>query len=260
VRLFPLLFDDGSGSFESILKEEGFSWLGKEERDRTLLIDLTRQLRDLREGLRPQWRRNLKLAERNGFEVIEGGDDELFEMFSKMYEEMVSRKRFVEPDDFYDFKVIQQRLPKEFKTKIMLCRSGNNLCAGLVCSAIGKTAIYLFGATSNIGIKSRGASHLLHWKLIEWLKKNDVAVYDLHGVNPVSNPGTYRFKNELCGTNGRDVYFLGRFDSYENVVSYSCMKMGDTLRAIHRTMTRIATAGWRLKKEMTSAKNDSLSN
>src|SRR5436189_1342 len=82
--------------------------------------------------------------------------------------------------------------------KIMLCKSGDEHCAGLVCSAIGKTAIYLFGATSNAGMKSRG-SYLLHWKLIEWLKQNRFSVYDLHGINPVRNPGTYKFKNDLAG-------------------------------------------------------------
>ena len=252
VRLFPLLFDDGSGCFASILKEEGFSWLGKEERDRTLIIDLSLPLPDLREGLRPHWRRQLKLAERNGLEIVEGSEDQLFEMFSKIYGEMEARKRFVKPDDFDQLRAIQRLLPEEFKIKVLLCRSGDTLCAGLICSAIGETGVYLFGATSNSGMTSRG-SYLLHWKLIERLKQEKrCTVYDLNGINPLKNPGTYRFKNDLCGNNGKDVNFLGRFDSYPNVLSYSCVACGDTLRTIHRTMTRIATADWRLKKEIPS--------
>ena len=173
-------------------------------------------------------------------------------MFSRIYGEMEARKRFVKPDNFDQLRAIQRVLPEEFKMKVQLCRSGDTLCAGLIYSAIGKTGVYLFGATSNSGMTSRG-SYLLHWKLIERLKQEKrCTVYDLNGINPLKNPGTYRFKNDLCGNNGKDVNFLGRFDSYPNVLSYSCVACGDTLRTIHRTMTRIATADWRLKKEIPS--------
>ncbi len=38
----------------------------------------------------------------------------------------------------------------------MLCRSGDTTCAGLICSALGDTAVYLFGATSDAGMETRG--------------------------------------------------------------------------------------------------------
>src|SRR5207249_10232968 len=228
LRLFPLLFDDDAPSFLSILKEEGFPRSGEEKLHQTLLVDLSRSLGDLREGLRPHWHRYLKVAERNRLEVIEGDADEFFEMFIKIYRETVSRKRFVESYDINEFRSIQSLLPEKFKMKIMLCRSGDELCAGLVCSAIGKTAIYLFGATSNTGMKSRG-SYLLHWKLIEGLKRDPrVTVYDLNGVNPKTNAGMYRFKNDLSGANGRHAYVLGRFDSHPHVLSCSWVACGDT--------------------------------
>ena len=235
LRLFPLLFDDDAPSLLSILKEEGFSRSGEEKLHQTLLVDLSRSLGDLREGLRPHWHRYLKVAERNRLEVIEGDADEFFEMFIKIYRETVSRKGFVESYDINEFRLIQSLLPEKFKMKIMLCKSGDELCAGLVCSAIGKTAIYLFGATSNSGMKSRG-SYLLHWKLIEWLKQNRFSVYDLHGIDPVRNPGTYKFKNDLAGKNGKAVYFLGQFDSHASFFSHSCVECGDTLRMIYRTL------------------------
>jgi len=237
VRVYPLLFDDGSSDFVSILREEGFSWLGKERRERTLLIDLSRPIEELRASLRPHWRRQLKSAERNGLEILEGSGDELFEMFTEIYRETVSRKGFLRPDDFGDFRSIQARLPDELKMRIMLCRSGQDVCAGLVCSAIGSTGIYLFGATSNSGLKSRG-SYLLHWKLVEWLKHNRFAVYDLNGINPVTNPGTYRFKNDMCGEHGRDVAFFGRFESSANALSSSFVACGETLRTTYRALRR----------------------
>jgi peptidoglycan biosynthesis/recognition FemAB-like protein len=241
LRLCPALFRNASICFPSILTEEGFS-LGKGKPDRTLRLDVSRPLEDLRKGLRPHWHRYLKVAEKNGLEIIEGSDDNLFVAFIGIYKEMVGRKRFAEPNDIREFRSIQARLPEKFKMKIMLCKAGDKLCAGLVCSAIGKTAIYLFGATSDVGLKSRG-SYILHWKLIEWLRKNNFDTYDLHGINPILNPGTYKFKADLCGNNGKDLHFVGLFDSYTNALSYTCVSCGSSLKTIYRTV-RKKLADW----------------
>jgi lipid II:glycine glycyltransferase (peptidoglycan interpeptide bridge formation enzyme) len=99
---------------------------------------------------------------------------------------------------------------------------------------MGKNAVYIFGATSNAGMKSRG-SYLLHWKLLEKLKQNHSAVYDLNGINPARNPGTYKFKNDLGGINSKEVYYLGRFDAHASILSHWCVKYGETLRMIHET-------------------------
>jgi lipid II:glycine glycyltransferase (peptidoglycan interpeptide bridge formation enzyme) len=242
VRLYPVLFDDDAQGFASILREEGFSAAADVPRPRTVRLDLSVPLPALREGLRPHWRRDLKIAERNGLEIIEGSDDELFARFITIYREMVVRKNFVELVDADEFRAMQRRLPAGFKMRIMLCRSGGEVCAGLVCSTIGNTAIYLLGATGNAERKSR-ASFLLHWKLIEWLKANSVAVYDLHGVNPLTNPGTYRFKKDLAGSNGTEVSFLGRFDACANALSQSCLEWAEALRAFSRKLRNAQRAG-----------------
>jgi hypothetical protein len=236
LRLYPALFQESSSGFVSILAEEGFARSAGKP-DRTLVLDLSRPIEELRAGLRPHWRRYLKVAERNALETIEGTGDDLFEAFVGIYKEMVGRKRFTEPNDIREFRSIQRRLPEHLKMKIMLCKAGDKLCAGLICSAVGKSGIYLFGATSNIGLKARG-SYLLHWKLIEWLREKGITSYDLHGISPEVNPGTYKFKADLCGDNGKDVHFLGRFDTYTNVVSRLCVTLGESLRAIYREVRK----------------------
>lgn len=240
LRLYPAIFHDDPSGLASILKEEGFSLSG-ENPDRTLLLSLTPSLEDLRKGMGSHWRRYLKVAEKNGLEIIEGDDDKLFEMFIGIYRGLLTRKKFAEPNDIEKFRQAQGRLPTKFKMKIMLCKSGDTLCAGLVGATIGNTAIYLFGATSDEGLKSRG-SYLLHWKFIEWLKQNGFTTYDLHGINPVTNPGTYKFKSDLCGENpSRDVYFLGRFDASTSVLSQSSVALGDTLRSNLRSLRKKST-------------------
>src|SRR4029077_19264028 len=109
--------------FASILADEGFSPVGGARIARTLLLDLSPPIEDLRKGLRSHWLRYLKVAEKNQLEIIEGSDDELFGMFIGIYREMVGRKRFAEPNDIEEFRAIQKRLPEKFKMKILLCKS-----------------------------------------------------------------------------------------------------------------------------------------
>ena len=235
LRLYPVLFKEKDSRFADILAEEGFSVLGNERVDRTLRLNLNLSKDDLRSGMRQHWKRYLNVALKNNeLKVIEGTDDEFFEKFIGIYRELVTRKRFAEPNDIENFRTAQRNLPEKFKMKIMLCMSGEKLCAGLICSAVGNTGIYLFGATSSAGLKSRG-SYLLHWTMINQLKETGCSIYDLHGIDPVANPGTYKFKADLCGdNNGQDISFMGRFDSYNSVLSYYFVNWGDRFRVVLR--------------------------
>ncbi len=236
VRVYPVLFEEEHGWVLPILEEEGFVRANDEGRTRTILMDLTPSLDELHERLRPHWRRELKASAKQDIEITEGQEDGLFERFIEMYKEMVARKKFQEPNDIREFQEMQRRLPNEYKMKLMLCHSDDGDCAGLICSAIGSTAVYLFGATTTIGLKRKG-SYLLQWRLIQRLKESHVTQYDLNGINPEANAGTYKFKGDLAGEKGREVRFLGRFESCESKISWFCVSMGEKLRAITRALT-----------------------
>jgi hypothetical protein len=235
LRLFPVVFESDAVDFTAILAEEGLSSIGQETRGRTILMDLAPTLADLREGMSSHWKRELKAAEKNNLEFIEGSSEELFETFIGMYKEMVSRKKFVEPNDIYQFKQIQSRLPESLKMRVLLCKSGAGLSAGAIYSRVGNSAIYLFGATSNAGMKSRG-SYFLQWKIVETLKQQGAALYNLNGINPDKNPGTYKFKNDLAGKHGRDVYYVGRLDSHPSRIRRIYIEFGDHLRVSYRAL------------------------
>jgi lipid II:glycine glycyltransferase (peptidoglycan interpeptide bridge formation enzyme) len=215
LRIFPVLFNHESEHFLSILREEDYSLHKKGKRSRTLLLSLTPSIDELRKGLEQKWRNCLNRAERNSLEIIEGQSDELFEKFKTIYRQMLARKQFIESNDIDEFSAIQKKLQETQKMKIMLCKFEGKIAAGAIFSAIGKTGIYIFGATNENGMKSNG-SYLLQWKFIEWLKQNGYILYDLNGINPEKNPGTYRFKAGLCGKNGKDVTFLGQFNAFKN--------------------------------------------
>ncbi len=236
LRLFPNLFDDDDSSLAQALADEGFSLPRRDRRRRTILMNLNPELEALHEGMRQHWKRELKVALRKELEVVEGTGEDFFDSFLSIYGEMISRKGFSPGADVEEFRRMQAQLPEDFKMKILLCRSKEGVCAGVICSAIGKSAIYLFGATSNAGMKSNG-SYLLQWKVIEELKRQGISIYNLNGINPETNPGTYRFKYELSGENGRDVYNLGQFDSHSGLLGYSCVEFGDKLRSTRRALS-----------------------
>jgi len=103
------------------------------------------------------------------------------------------------------------------------------VCAGGICSALGDTGIYLFGATSNRGIKCY-ASYLTHWRMLEWVKGRGCRRYDLNGINPEKNPGGYQFKSQLVGAHGREESLLGQFDAFPNAAMKWMLALGDRVR------------------------------
>jgi lipid II:glycine glycyltransferase (peptidoglycan interpeptide bridge formation enzyme) len=195
---------------------------------RTLLVDLRPSLQEIRSGLDRKWRNQLTRAEKNNLEVIEGNGDSAWTMFTNVYREMLERKRFVDVD-IDEFWAIQSSLPEAFKMKVMICKAEGKVGAGVVCSALGNTGIYMFGATNRLGMETK-ASYLLQWHVIKWLKEAGIHIYNLHGINPEKNPGTYHFKSGLCGKNGTDVSFIGRFDASQNQLSRLTVHLGESVR------------------------------
>ena len=237
LRLFPALFNDSPSHFSETLTEEGLAVRNEASPSRTILMDLSPSLDHLREAMASHWKRELKVSERKQMQIVEGDNDDLFAAFITIYKEMVFRKKFIEPNDISQFRRIQAGLPKQLKMKIMLCKLSDEVCSGLICSALGNTALYLFGATSDKGMKSRG-SYLLQWRLLETLKREGVSVYNLHGINPARNPGTYKFKSDLAGGNGRECQFLGKFESVPGALGTWWIRGAEGIRSAYLIVRR----------------------
>ena len=113
--------------------------------------------------------------------------------------------------------------------QVLICEQNEKPIAGLVASAMGDSAVYLLGATSDDGLNAKG-SYLLQWTLIQRLKENGVRWYDLGGIDPERNPGVYHFKR---GFSGADVCQLTPLVACENMFSSAVVKAG---RAVDRVV------------------------
>jgi hypothetical protein len=230
IRIVPNLFDSENPAFKGILEEEGYIFQNRAPRRSTILMNLEPSLDELQRGLHQKWRYHLNKARKQNLEIIEGEEDHFFEAFGRIFCEMVDRKQLVNFTGPDQCRKAQTKLLPHEKARVFLCKIEGEVCAGGICSALGDTGIYLFGATSNRGIKTY-ASYLTHWRMLEWIKGQGCRWYDLNGVNSDKNPGGFQFKSQLAGVDGCVVQLLGQFDAYPSAAMKTLVPMADRFMA-----------------------------
>lgn len=235
LRVYPLAFRNEPNVIERILFEEGYALHGDEGFDRTLILDLSPSLPEIRASFDQKWRNCLNRAEKNSLELVMGGEDHLFEKIQPIFDEMVKRKGLDLEGDIEHLREVQKDLPDLLKMKVAICLQNGEPCAGAIFSAMGTSGIYLVGATSDTGMKTNG-SYLLQWAFIMWMKEAGFQSYDLNGINPDVNPGTYKFKLGVAGKKGKDVRFLGRYQVSDDRLSTWVVRCGEAALSRYRRM------------------------
>ena len=234
LRIAPKEVEGNNDEIVSILEAEGFRKKWSIPPERTLVVDLTPSIEQLRKTLDQKWRNQLNRAEKNGLRIVEGGSDELYRIFLDLQQQMIARKHYLPGVDYDEFREIQEDLPDSLKMTIMVCEHQGDPVASAVVSTIGDTGIYLLGATSNRGLELKG-SYLLQWRIIEWLKECGCKWYDLGGINPERNPGVYHFK---AGLSGKDVRHIGQFEQCRTTASFLWVYGAEFFRSCLRNAKR----------------------
>jgi lipid II:glycine glycyltransferase (peptidoglycan interpeptide bridge formation enzyme) len=211
-----------------------FTWTAgiSAEKYRTLLLDLTGPLEELRKKLDKKWRNQLNAADRNNLDVLEGTSVDEYRKFCELYNQMRRRKRFETSVSIEEFGRIQELLPPNQRMRVFICLHENHPVAGLVCSAMGDSAIYLLGATNEDGMRLK-AAYTLQWAVLRHLKGKGIRFYDLGGIDPTNNPGVYHFKHGLSGT---DVSHMGCLIACDSSFSAAYAGAG---QVIYRNLRRL---------------------
>lgn len=215
LRIHPNVLEENSEAIVSILNKAGWQKKINIKPYRTLLLDLSPSMAEIRKSLDQKWRNQLNRAEKNNLKIIEGNSDALYQIFLDLQEELHDRKKYIAGVDYNEFRDIQKDLPEQLKMIILICEYEGKALTATIGSLIGDTGIYLLGATGNEGMKMKGA-YLLQWRLIEMMKENGYKWYDLGGIDPDDNPGVYHFKS---GISGKEVFHIGQYEISENAVS-----------------------------------------
>jgi lipid II:glycine glycyltransferase (peptidoglycan interpeptide bridge formation enzyme) len=225
------------GSNRCELFQSGFSGFTEEPSAnlyRTFLVDLAPPIGELRRNLDAKWRNKLTRSEKNDLTITAGSGIDEYRTFCLMHDEMRKRKGFETTVNVEEFRKIQEDLPAPHRMRVLICEQKGTPVAGIVVSAMGDSAIYVLGATSDDGLNSKG-SYLLQWTMIQWLKSNGFRWYDLGGIDPQANPGVYSFKKGLSGI---DVMQLSPLVMCSSVISSAVVRATLAANRIVKSLTR----------------------
>jgi lipid II:glycine glycyltransferase (peptidoglycan interpeptide bridge formation enzyme) len=239
LRIHPNVIEENSEAIISILNKAGFQKKIKIKPYRTLMLDLSSTMPEIRKSLDQKWRNQLNRAEKNNLKIIEGNGDALYQIFLDLQEEMHDRKKYIPGVDYNEFRDIQKDLPEQLKMIVLICEYEGKALTATVGSLIGNAGIYLLGATGNEGMKMKGA-YLLQWRLIEMMKESRYKCYDLGGIDPEDNLGVYHFKS---GISRREACHIGQFEISQNNFSRLIVEGMEGLRNLWLKFNR----SWRNK-------------
>lgn len=172
----------------------------------SMVLDLGQDEDRLLAGCERNWRRNLRRAEGLNLTVRQWMDanvDEVLSVYASMQEvkglnEQWSRKEVEE-------------LLRTHKQQLVLyrCDDENQKVVSLLgCMVAGEHACAVFSATSEAGRKLH-ASYPTFWAVVQHCRRIGIRSYDLAGIDPVRNPGVYRFKR---ATGATPIEYLGEWD------------------------------------------------
>lgn len=149
----------------------------------TVILDISPSLPDVLKSLHQKGRYAIKRAERDGVTAkAVTATDENCRLMYELFKETATGAGFgIRPAHYY--KAFWQGYEKLGIGQLFFAYHEDTLVAGAYILAYGKKGTYKDGASVR-DRKAYGASHLLQWEAIKWLKKRSVSSYDLCGTPP----------------------------------------------------------------------------
>ncbi|MCK4814459.1 GNAT family N-acetyltransferase [bacterium] len=180
---------------------------------KTIWIDLVQGETELKKKLDKQWRYGLNRAVREGVVVEQSRDIHDVDVFFFSCRQVSDTKNFYLPGSatlLYEL-LNSTTLNKQQATALFLARYEGEIAAGAMVARSGKHVHYLWGMTNRKFSKQR-AGEAVQWSVIQWAVAQGCTRYDLEGIDPVNNLGTYQFKKKMGGKvvvlKGKNIYPL----------------------------------------------------
>lgn len=215
----------------------------------SVILDLEGEEPALLGGMKPKWRYNIRLAEKRDVVVTEEGPESL-PIFYGLYEATSRRDRIaLHPEAYYArlFELAAQKGAPQPRPdlRLWIARHEGEALAAIVTLFYGKSAIYLYGASSDRK-RNLMPAYALQWAAIRAAKASGCASYDFYGIPPRADPGhpmagLYRFKT---GFGGRIVHYAGSWDYPLHPLLYSAFRRAESLRGFYfKRLRKIGKGG-----------------
>lgn len=199
---------------------------------RTVLIDISGNDEAILARMNQGTRRKIRQSQKNGIRYYEGSRADV-DIFNGMMQTTGSRNAFgVHAPGYYE-RAYDLFVPHGDAALILADHEGDAL-AGVMVFAKGKTAWYVYGASSDVK-RNLMAAYGVQWAAIQWAKTRGCMVYDMWGIPDEDEAtleaqfetrsdglwGVYGFKR---GWGGQVVRSLGAWDKVYNPVIYTAYK------------------------------------
>lgn len=180
----------------------------------TFMVDISGSEDEILSRMKPKTRYNIRLAERKGVRVSAAGSD-MLPVFYDLYCQTAHRNGFSACEYKYFsaiFSAVACR-PDRSEVHFLLAARHGEMLAGAIIAVSGRTAFYLFGASSNQNRSAMGP-YAVQWEAIRLARTKGCTTYDMGAVPPSNDPdhpfyGMYRFK---AGFGGKVVHRSGSWD------------------------------------------------
>lgn len=145
---------------------------------RTVTIDLTPAEDELLARMKQKTRYNIRLAEKKGVTVREGTADDL-PAFIRLMQITGRRDQFGIHDPAYYRTAYELFAPRD--AALWLAEFEGRPLAGVMVFASGRSAAYLYGASSDEE-RQRMPAYAAQWAAIRWAKVRGCTTYDMWGI------------------------------------------------------------------------------
>jgi peptidoglycan pentaglycine glycine transferase (the first glycine) len=225
VRIEPGLAEEERTMPDRLLGEMGFHTVRRTiQPRRTVLVDISGGEDGILGRMKQKTRYNIRLAGRKGVVVRLGGRDDL-PAFTQLVQVTGGRQDFGVHSPAY-FRAAYDQFSADDRVGLLLAEYEGRPLAGLMVFALGETAWYLYGASSDEE-RQRMPAYLLQWEAMRWARAKGCTHYDLWGVPDEDEEtleaefldrsdglwGVYRFKR---GFGGRLIRWAGAYDRVFN--------------------------------------------
>ncbi len=145
---------------------------------RTIIVDLRPSTEEILAGMKQKTRYNIRLAARKDVIVREGSGADL-NAFADLMQTTGQRDGFGTHDPEY-YAAMYSLFAPDHAVLLIAEYEGRPLAAAMI-TALGKTAVYLYGASSNEE-RNRMPAYAVQWAAMCWAKERGCTRYDLWGV------------------------------------------------------------------------------
>ncbi len=200
-------------------------------------LDLSADENEILSRMKPKTRYNIRLAAKKGVKVFYASR-EMLPVFYQLYCQTAGRNKF--PACGYEhFSALFSALaanPDPPECHFLLATKGKQFLAGAIITISGRTATYLFGASSTEKRNLMG-SYAIQWEAIRLAMAKGCLVYDMGAVAPTADPehpfhGMFRFKT---GFGGKIIHRSGSWDYPLQEDKYNIFRNQETIERMHLT-------------------------